>query len=211
MRINGEARIGAPLDRVWWALNDPAVLVRTIPGCQRLEETGPDAYHMTVTAGVAPIQGTYDGEVLISVQQAPTTLVLRASGAGGSGSVRADVRVRLAADGSAGTRVSYDAEATVGGMLGGVRQRVLATLARRTAGQFLRNVEDVLTGKAVAHVPPSGAIVPERSAGRARALPSPGGLPRPPQLPPGFSNGAIVGAAGALTGVAIGWLIGRRR
>ena len=51
MKITGEATLHAPLERVWWALNDPAVLVRTIPGCQQLEETGPDAYRMTVTAG----------------------------------------------------------------------------------------------------------------------------------------------------------------
>ena len=43
------------------ALNDPAVLVRTIPGCQQLEEVGPDAYRMTLTAGVASIKGTYAG------------------------------------------------------------------------------------------------------------------------------------------------------
>ena len=47
-----------PARAVWAALNDPAVLVRTIPGCQQLEEVGPDAYRMTLTAGVASIKGT---------------------------------------------------------------------------------------------------------------------------------------------------------
>lgn len=33
MKISGEARIKAPVEKVWDALLDPAVLVRTIPGC----------------------------------------------------------------------------------------------------------------------------------------------------------------------------------
>ena len=57
MKMSGEATLNAPVERVWAALNDPAVLVRTIPGCERLEEVGPDAYRMTVTAGVAVDQG----------------------------------------------------------------------------------------------------------------------------------------------------------
>ena len=52
-----------PVDQVWDALLDPPVLVRTIPGCERLEATGDNAYAMTVTAGVAAIKGTYAGLV----------------------------------------------------------------------------------------------------------------------------------------------------
>ena len=63
MKVSGEATLHAPVDKVWVALNDPGVLVRTIPGCERLEATGPDSYQMVVTAGVASIKGTYAGEV----------------------------------------------------------------------------------------------------------------------------------------------------
>jgi len=54
MKVNGTATLNASADRVWAALNDPAVLVRTIPGCEQLEAVGPDSYRMTITAGVAP-------------------------------------------------------------------------------------------------------------------------------------------------------------
>ncbi|MEJ7726920.1 MAG: carbon monoxide dehydrogenase subunit G, partial [Actinomycetes bacterium] len=108
MKITGEATVAAPVERVWWALNDPSVLVRTIPGCQQLEETGPDAYRMTVTAGVAAIKGTYDGEVRITDQQEPERFVLHAAGAGAPGTVSADVVVRLEAVGD-GTHLTYDA------------------------------------------------------------------------------------------------------
>ena len=44
MKVAGSATLHAPREKVWAALNDPAVLVRTIPGCLQLEEVGPDAY-----------------------------------------------------------------------------------------------------------------------------------------------------------------------
>ena len=37
-------RFTARSSKVWEALLDPAVLVRTIPGCERLEATGENAY-----------------------------------------------------------------------------------------------------------------------------------------------------------------------
>ena len=33
MKVTGSATLHAPREKVWEALNDPAVLVRTIPGC----------------------------------------------------------------------------------------------------------------------------------------------------------------------------------
>ena len=53
MKVTGQATLHAPVEKVWEALLDPAVLVRTIPGCERLEATGDHSYAMTVTAGVA--------------------------------------------------------------------------------------------------------------------------------------------------------------
>ena len=159
MKVAGQATLHAPIERVFAALNDPAVLVRTIPGCQRLEATGPDAYAMTVTAGVASIKGSYAGSVQLAELQPPNSFVLRASGAGGPGTVSADVSVRLSErDGV--TVLDYDADAVVGGMIGGVGQRMLAGVAKKLAGEFFADVDEVLTGTAA---PPAGETL---AAGR---------------------------------------------
>src|SRR3954447_9745791 len=96
MKVNGTATLNAPRDAVWVALNDPAVLVRTIPGCQQLEEVGPASYRMTITAGVASIKGTYEGDVRLTDHSEPASFVLRATGSGAPGTVSADVTVTLA-------------------------------------------------------------------------------------------------------------------
>jgi carbon monoxide dehydrogenase subunit G len=205
MKVAGEAVLHAPIDKVWAALNDPAVLVRTIPGCARLEATGPDAYAMTVTAGVASIKGTYAGNVALSDQQQPNSFIMKASGAGGPGTVSADVKVALAeVDGN--TRLTYDADAIVGGVIGGVGQRMLTGAAKKMAGEFFGNVDDVLTGNekpaiaaALANDQPGVFVAPQRPS----ALGSLGGDNN-------FVRGAIVGAAIALLGVLVGARTGRR-
>ncbi|GAA2145825.1 hypothetical protein GCM10009844_21050 [Nocardioides koreensis] len=213
MKFTGDATLNAPVDRVWSALLDPSVLVRTIPGCERLEATGDNAYAMTVTAGVAAIKGTYAGSCELSDLDPHTSLVMKLQGAGAPGTIGADVSVGFRDGGDGTTTVTYDADAIVGGMVGGVGQRMLASVSRRMAGEFFGNVEAVLTGAA----PAVAAAAP---GGPAAALPSaeaaPGVFvapPRPAALTSqdDFLKGIAVGAGLVLAGVIVGGLFGRRR
>ncbi|HEU4900216.1 MAG TPA: carbon monoxide dehydrogenase subunit G, partial [Actinomycetota bacterium] len=174
MRIAGNATLRAPVEAVYEALRDPRVLVRTIPGCERLEEVGEEAYAMTVTAGVASVRGTYAGDVRLTDHRAPHGFVLRASGSGTPGTVTADVVVELSPGQDGTTDLTYNADATVGGMLGGVGQRLLTTVAKRTAGEFFTAVDDLLTGGGAeeAALTPGGAGTP--AVGTAGAAPTAG-------------------------------------
>jgi uncharacterized protein len=206
MNVSGSAVLHAPRERVWAALQDPAVLVRTIPGCQQLEQVGPDTYRATVMAGVASIKGTYSGDVRLTDQAEPDTFVLHASGAGAPGTVNADVRVTLAdADGGA-TRLAYDADAVVGGVIGGVGQRMIVGVAKKTAGEFFAAVDDVLTGR-------EERILREPSVATGTAAPAVFTAPsrqRAPMSAADMSTAAFTGALIALAGVVLGWLITRR-
>lgn len=215
MKVSGDALLHAPVDKVWSALNDPAVLVRTIPGCERLEATGPDTYKMVVTAGVASVKGTYTGEVALCEQQEPSSFLMKASGAGGPGTVSTEVRVTLADAGDGSTRLTYDADAVIGGAVAGVGQRMLVGVTKKTAGEFFKSVDDVLTGKAEAAAPTAPAAA-EAAPGGAPAAESgvfvaPGKPTRAGLGGDGFLPGVVVGAVVALAGVLVGGLLGRRR
>jgi len=206
MKVSGSATLHAPVEKVYAALNDPAVLVRTIPGCERLERAGEDAYKMTLNAGVASVRGTYAGDVRIADQRPPTAFMLRASGAGAPGTVSADVQVQLAPGDDGTTVLSYDADAVVGGMIGGVGQRMLAGVATRTADQFFAAVDAVLTGAA-----PATEV---RPAGAPAAAGQPAVFTAPPRAPGPFGGqlaaGVALGAAAALLGVLVGGWVARR-
>ncbi len=210
MKFAGEAILDAPADKVWEAINDPAVLARTIPGCQQLEETALDHYTATVYAGVASIKGTFLGEVQLQDKVPPTSLSMVASGAGGPGTIEATCNVQITDLGDGRTRLNYDSDAVVGGAIGGVGQRMLQGVSKKMATQFFGNINDVLTGKAV---PPPEVPGAESKPGVYAGVAGPGAGGGVGISVPGgdFAKGVVIGAAVALVGVLVGVLASRRR
>ena len=208
-------------------LNDPAVLVATIPGCERLEPSGPDSCRFTVAAKVASTHGTYTGEASVWQQQ-PSSFVLTASGAGEPGTVSASVQVRLADTAGGTTELSYDADAVIGGMIAGAGQRLLASVARRMAAEFFSSVDKVLAGDPASTVPAStvpastvpastvpastvpASTVPVPAAPQPSAHLAPARPPPAAHTAPAFARGVLVGSAVTLAWVAAARLIGRR-
>ena len=168
MNLDGSAVLHADPERVWSVITDPAVLARTIPGCESLEQVGDDEYKMNVTVGVGAIRGTYAGEVRLSDQQRPSSYVMHASGAGGPGNVRATVTINLEPHAD-GTALTYSADAVVGGPVAGVGQRMISGVAKRMAGQFFKAIDDELTGAVV----PIAAAPSAVAAGEAAPSPLP--------------------------------------
>jgi carbon monoxide dehydrogenase subunit G len=225
MKVSGSATLSAAPEAVFAALNDPNVLVRTIPGVESLQQVADDRYLMTVTAGVASIKGSYDGEVSLGELDPPRAFTLKANGSGAPGTVDATVRVTLTEDGP-GTRLDYDADAVVGGMVGGVGQRMLTGVAKKMAGQFFGNVDAVLTGAAPAVEVPAPAAVPAAAApgvvpAAPAVAPAEGAVFRAPAAAPSAPSelnvpfwivlaGVGAGAFWALAGVLVGWRIARR-
>jgi carbon monoxide dehydrogenase subunit G len=217
VNLDGSAVLHADPEKVWSVITDPAVLARTIPGCESLEQVGTDEYRMQVAVGVGAIRGSYAGEVRLSDQNRPKSYVMHASGAGAPGNVRATVTINLTPT-SDGTALTYSADAVVGGPVAGVGQRMMTGVAKRMAGQFFKAIDDELSGAVVpiAAAPSAGtrgaeaaeAAAPEAPrvfAGRAAAAPAGNVDLR------SLAIGAAAGAGFTALGVVIGSLLGRRR
>src|SRR5205823_6755161 len=95
--------------------------------------------------------------------------------------------------------------AVVGGMVGGVGQRVLSGVARKTAAEFFAAIDDVLAGAAApTAAAPTAATPTAVYTGPAAAR----GGSRPGELW-AMAAAAGVGAFAALSGVAVGWALAR--
>jgi carbon monoxide dehydrogenase subunit G len=216
VNLDGSAVLSASPEQVWSVITDPAVLARTIPGCEALQQVGDDSYTMVVSAGVGAIRGKYTGEVRLSDLSFPKSYVMHASGSGGPGSVRATVQITLAPS-DAGTELTYSADAVVGGAVAGVGQRMITGVAKRMAGQFFSAVDRELSEpNVVAEVTP--VPVAENVVGAAPQAYAPiygtGHVPMAGGWIPTDAKPLLVGAAGGgvltLLGVWIGYLLGRR-
>ncbi|MFL6002514.1 MAG: SRPBCC domain-containing protein, partial [Nocardioides sp.] len=164
--------------------------------------TGDNSYDMTVTAGVAAIRGTYSGSCVMSDLEPHSTLVMRVQGAGAPGTVDATVKVSFD-EVDDGTEVTWNADAIVGGMVGGVGQRMLSSVARRMAGEMFDSVgRELAGGPTPGGVGEPGAV--ETAEGVFTAPPRAGSRDD-------FVKGTALGAGLVLLGVVAGAVFGRRR
>ncbi len=140
MEFQGLYKVPAPPDAVWAALHDAAILQRSIPGCEELKKLGDDSFQAKTTVKVGPIKARFDGKVTL-VEHAPPAGVrhaatLKGEGQGGAaGFARGEAEVHLTPDGD-GTQLSYKAQATIGGRLAQIGQRLLDATAKSMADEF---------------------------------------------------------------------------
>ncbi|HYR72843.1 MAG TPA: carbon monoxide dehydrogenase subunit G [Candidatus Acidoferrum sp.] len=146
MKIEGSADIPAPRDKVWAAFLDPEILAQALPGCEKLEAIGPNEYKATMKIGVAAIKGTFEGKVKLSDLEPPNRYRMAVEGSGGPGFVRGAAGMQLS-DVDGGTKVSYDADVQVGGLIASVGQRMLGGVTKMMLDQFFTRMTELLASK----------------------------------------------------------------
>ncbi len=137
MRIAGNYTFEASRDEVWAALNNPEVLARTIPGCQRLEQVGEFEFESTLKIGLQAVKGVYSGRVAIFDQNPPQSYRLRVDGKGNNGFLKGEGTISLREDGDT-TILDYGGEAQIGGTIASVGQRLLDGAAKTLINQSLK-------------------------------------------------------------------------
>ena len=136
MEMTGEQLIALPQQATWDALNDTAVLMACIPGCDSIDKQSDNEYLLTMTAKVGPVSAKFKGKMTLLEVQAPNAYTLQFEGQGGvAGFAKGEAQVRLAPEGDA-TRLSYSVKASIGGKLAQVGARLIDGVAKKMAGQF---------------------------------------------------------------------------
>lgn len=149
MEMVGEARLEAAREVVWEALNDPAVLQASIPGCESLESTAENEFTATVVSKVGPIKARFAGKVSLSNIAPPRSYTLTGEGSGGAaGFARADIEVSLDALEPTVTLLRYGVKANVGGKLAQLGSRMIDAAARKSADDFFELFRKQVDGRA---------------------------------------------------------------
>jgi hypothetical protein len=137
VRIAGNYTFEATREEVWSAINDPEVLARTIPGCQRLDEIGENEYETTLKIGLQAVRGVYSGRVKLDHIIAPESYEIHVDGKGSNGFLKGGGEVKLRAEGSS-TILDYGGEAQIGGTIASVGQRLIDGAAKTMINQSLK-------------------------------------------------------------------------
>lgn len=138
MKIAGNYNFAAPREEVWAAINDPEVLARVIPGCQKLEQVGEHEFETTLNIRLQAVRGTYSGRVCIEDLQPPAHYRLTIDGKGSNGFLKGEGSVDLRQETAVLTIMDYGGEAQVGGTIASVGQRLLDGAAKTLINQSLK-------------------------------------------------------------------------
>ena len=144
MKVAGEYTFDAPPQDVWDGLQNPDVLAKVMPGCEKLEQVGENQYQGELNIKVGPVQGKFRGKIELENINAPTSYDMKVDGQGAQGFVKALAHVTFEPAGE-GTKITYDGDSQVGGKIASVGQRLLESSAKAIIKQSLEGLNGVLS------------------------------------------------------------------
>ena len=146
MELAGEYTFKAPRQIVWESIMDPEVLAKILPGCERLDKVSETEYKGVLNVRIGPVQGKFNGKVLLSDMNEPESFHIDIDGKGAAGFINGGGDARLdAIDDS--TVLTYSGEAQVGGRIASVGQRLLDTSAKSIVRQSLESLDRIIQAK----------------------------------------------------------------
>ncbi|MEB0112150.1 carbon monoxide dehydrogenase subunit G [Variovorax sp. RTB1] len=157
MEMLGNRHLGITQQQAWEALNDPETLKKCIPGCDKFELTGDNTYSVALALKIGPVSAKFQGKVMLSDIVAPDGYKLTFEGQGGvagfakgASSVtlrplpstdRADTEGAGVVEAQPGCELAYTVQATVGGKIAQLGQRLIDGAAKSTADDFFKRFE----------------------------------------------------------------------
>lgn len=151
MKIEGSYPFSAPRDVLWPMLLDPKVLANIMPGCEKLEVVNENQFQGILKIKVGPVQGKFQGDVVLSDISGPEGYSVSVNGRGAPGFVKGTGSLHLEADGDM-TTLHYNGDAQVGGRLASVGQRLLDTSANAIIRQSLEGLGQQVQARMMADV-----------------------------------------------------------
>ncbi|SMP20071.1 CoxG family protein [Shimia sagamensis] len=146
MHMSDQREIAAPVAEVWAALLSADSLLNCVPGAKEVTGNAEDGFEATVVQKVGPVKATFKGKVVLSDLVEGESLTLTGEGKGGAaGFAKGAADVTLGAS-EAGTLLSYDVDAKVGGKLAQLGSRLIDGFAKKMADQFFTNLQASLEG-----------------------------------------------------------------
>ena len=136
MLLSDTREIKADPKVVWDAILNPDVLKECIPGCESLTGSVADGYEAVVKQRVGPVSATFTGLVQLSDIVPGKSLKISGEGKGGvAGFAKGGANVSFEPM-EGGTRLTYEAEANVGGKIAQLGSRIIDSFAKKLADEF---------------------------------------------------------------------------
>lgn len=144
MELSDTRLIAASRETVWAHLNNPYTLAACIPGCQELSGSAETGFEAVVKQKVGPVKATFKGTVTLSDVDAPNSYRISGEGKGGvAGFAKGSAFISLQ-DTDAGTELTYQMDAKVGGKIAQLGSRLIDGFAKKMAHRFFETFQEIV-------------------------------------------------------------------
>lgn len=141
MDMQGQRQLPVSQDHVWAALNNPDILRACVPGCEKFETSGDNTYAVVTALKIGPVSARFSGKVQLSDIVAPESYQLNFDAQGGvAGFGKGQSQVRLVPT-PEGCELHYTVNASVGGKLAQMGQRLIDGVSKSLADDFFKRFE----------------------------------------------------------------------
>ena len=144
MEMQGSRALAITQQQAWDALNDPAVLKTCIPGCDKVDATGGNQYAVGVSVKIGPVAAKFNGKIALSDINPPNSYTITFDGQGGAagfGKGTSQVRLSPPEEGQ-GCVLAYSVQASVGGKIAQMGQRLIDGVAKSMAEDFFKRFDE---------------------------------------------------------------------
>lgn len=142
MEMQGSRQLAVTQQQAWAALNNPAVLKACIPGCDKVESTGENQYAIGMALKIGPVSAKFSGKITLTDIVPPESYKLSFEGQGGpAGFGKGSAAVRLTPN-TDGCNLSYTVNASVGGKIAQLGQRLIDGAAKSMAEDFFKRFDN---------------------------------------------------------------------
>jgi hypothetical protein len=167
MEMQGSRDLAITQQQAWDALNDPEVLKQCIPGCDKVEANGPDAYSIGMALKIGPVSAKFTGKITLSDIKAPHSYTISFEGQGGpAGFGKGNAKVLLTPN-ARGNTLSYEVQASVGGKVAQMGQRLIDGVAKSLAEDFFKRFDQAMQARYPEAYATSEAPTPDADASDA--------------------------------------------
>lgn len=173
MKVTGSHVLAQPPHTVWALIQQPAVLARVVPGCERMDAVDEQEYRFTIRQRIGPIEDLFSGTLYFTdvVPGERFTLTLNAESP--SGLVRGHGAVTLDPASNGITVLDYAGDLNVGGRLASVTSRLLETTTNAIVRETMTGLEDECLDPVSPYAAAALGAVPGTHSARYAAIPAP--------------------------------------
>lgn len=191
MDMQATRELAVSQQQAWDSLNDPEVLKLCIPGCDSVLATGENQYAIGMALRIGPVSAKFKGQITLTDIVPPHSYRILFEGQGGpAGFGKGQAEVKLTPT-PAGCTLAYTVQASVGGKVAQLGQRLIDGAARSLAEDFFRRFDDEM----------------QRRYGASEAAPASAPALRPaPPAPAVLLPSLVLAGAGAALMLAVLWL-----